>query len=246
MLLYKTRTLKIADFDVARVEASNPSDMTGETGTLGYMAPEDTLLPLPTPPLPYPQKIVENKLDDQFSKFLDTISKLYMSFSFTEALKQMPHYSRFMRDILCGKQTCGPKDTVHLTENFSAFILSLFPLKLKDPGSFSIPCSIQNLKFDNALCDLGASVSILPYKIYKKLNLGDLTPTLMSLQLADRLVMFPLGRVDDVPLVIRKLTFLGDFIVLDIDEDAHTPIILGRPFLATAGALIDVQGGLSP
>ncbi|XP_056698137.1 uncharacterized protein [Spinacia oleracea] len=210
----------------------------------GLKPTEATLLTLLTPKLPYPQKFVGKKLDDQFSKFLDTISKLYVSLSFTEALKQMPHYSRFMRDILCGKRTCGPKETVHLTENYSALILSTFPPKLKDPGSFSIPCSIQKLKFDNALCDLGASVSILPYKICEKLNLGDLTPTPMSWQLADRSIMFPLGRVDDVPLVIGKLTFLVDFIVLDIYEDAHTPIILGRPFLATAGALIDVQGDL--
>ncbi|XP_021862336.2 uncharacterized protein [Spinacia oleracea] len=193
---------------------------------------------------PYPQKIVGKKLDDQFSKFLDTISKLCVSLSFIEALKQMPHYSRFMRDILCGKRTCGPKDTVHLPESCIALLLSLFPPKLKDPGSFSIPCSIQKLKFDNSLWDLGASVRILPYKIYEKLNLGDLTPTPMSLPLADCSVMFPLGSVDDVPLVIGKLTFLVDFIVLDIDEDAHTPIILWRLFLATAGALIDVQGGL--
>ncbi|XP_056688428.1 uncharacterized protein [Spinacia oleracea] len=84
----------------------------------------------------------------------------------------------------------------------------------------------------------------MPYKTYAKLNLGDLSPTSMSLQLADRSVMYPLGRVEDVPLVIDKLTFLFYFVVLDIDEDAQAPIILGRPFLATAGTLIDVQGGL--
>ncbi|XP_056685597.1 uncharacterized protein [Spinacia oleracea] len=226
------------DYDVGE-EKSHIDDVSD-----GVKPTEATLLPLPTPPLPYPQKIFGKKLDDQLSKFLDTISKLYVSLSFTEALKQMPHYSRFTRDILCGKRTYSLKETVHLTENYSALILSLFPPKLKDLGSFSIPCSIQKLKFHNALCDLGASVSIFPCKIYAKLSLGDLTPTPMSLQLTDYSVMFPLGRVDDVPLVIGKLTFLVDFIVLDIDEDAHTPIILGRPFLATAGALIDVQGGL--
>ncbi|XP_056691693.1 uncharacterized protein [Spinacia oleracea] len=131
-----------------------------------------------------------------------------------------------------------------LTESCSALIQHSFPPKLNDSGSFSIPCRIQKLKFDNALCDLGASVSILPYKIYEKLNRGDLSPTAMSLQLADRSVMLPLGRIEDVPLVVGKLTFLVDFVVLDIDEGAHTPIILGRPFLATAGALIDVQEGL--
>ncbi|XP_021835971.2 uncharacterized protein [Spinacia oleracea] len=149
-----------------------------------------------------------------------------------------------MRDILSGKRSYEAKETVQLTESCSALIQHSFPPKLNDPGSFSIPCSIQKLKFDNSLCELGASVSILPYKTYEKLKLGDLSPTAMSLQLADRSVMLPLGRIEDVPLVVGKLTFLVDFVVLDIDEDAHTPIILGRPFLATAGALIDVQGGL--
>ncbi|XP_056686067.1 uncharacterized protein [Spinacia oleracea] len=112
----------------------------------GVKPTEDTLLPLPTPTLPYPQKFVGKKLDDQFSKFLDNISKLYVSLSFTEALKQMPHYSRFMREILFGKRTCGPKETVHLTENCSALILCPFSPNLKDPWSFSIPCSTQKLK----------------------------------------------------------------------------------------------------
>ncbi|XP_021866759.2 uncharacterized protein [Spinacia oleracea] len=179
-----------------------------------------------------------------FTSFWETISMLYVSLSFTEALKQMPHYSRFMRDILSCKRGCEEKETVQLRESCSALIQHSFPPKLNDPRSFSIPCSIQKLKFDNALCDLGESVSILPYKTYEKLNLGDLSPTAMSLQLADRSVMLPLGRIEDVPLVVGKLTFLVDFVVLDIDEDAHTPILLGRPFLATAGALIDVQGGL--
>ncbi|XP_056697859.1 uncharacterized protein [Spinacia oleracea] len=205
------------------VEEEPPTDNVGDTP----IPKGATLLPLPTPKLPYPQRFLGKLLDDQFSKFLDVISKLHVTLSLTEALKQMPHYSRFMRDVLRGKRGCEPKETVQLTESCSALIQHSFPPKLNDPGSFSIPCSIQKLKFENALCDLGASVSILPYKIYEKLNLGDLSPTAMSLQLAD-----------------RSLTFLVDFLVLDIDEDARTPIILGRPFLATAGALIDVQGGL--
>ncbi|XP_056697939.1 uncharacterized protein [Spinacia oleracea] len=226
------------DCDIAEEEShvDGVIDCVKSTGT--------TLPPLPIPPLPYPQRFAGKRLDDQFHKFWETISKLYVSLSFTEALKQMPHYSRFMRDILSGKRSCEAKETVQLTESCSALIQHSFPPKLNDLGSFSIPCSIQKLKFDNALCDLGASVNIMPYKTYEKLNLGDLSPTTMSLQLADRPVMLPLGRIEDVPLVVGKLTFLVDFVVLDIDEDAHTPIILGRPFLATAGALMDVQGGL--
>ncbi|XP_056688136.1 uncharacterized protein [Spinacia oleracea] len=114
-----------------------------------------------------------------------------------------------------------------------AFILNKTPPKLKDPGSFSIHCAIKELEISNALCDLGASLGV-----------GDLVPTNITLQLADRSVKYPIGKVEDVPLVGGKLTFLVDFVLLDIDEDSHTPIILGRPFLATAGDLIDVQEGL--
>ncbi|XP_056692118.1 uncharacterized protein [Spinacia oleracea] len=153
----------------------------------------------------------------------------------------MPTYSRFLKEILNGKRNCDVKETMSLTENCSAIILNKTPPKLKDLGSFSIPCAIKELEISNVLCDLGASVSILPYSVFAKLDVGDLVPTNITLQLADRSVKYPIGKVEDVPLVVGKLTFLVDFVVLDIDEVAYTPIILGRPFLATAGALIDVQ-----
>ncbi|XP_056688156.1 uncharacterized protein [Spinacia oleracea] len=154
------------DCDIAEEESHVDGVIDGvkSTGT--------TLPPLLIPPPPSPQIISGNKLDDQFHKFWETISKLYVSLSFIEALKQMPHYSRFMRDILSGKRSCEAKETVQLTKSCSALIQHSFPPKLNDPRSFSIPCSIQKLKFDNSLCDLGASVSILPYKTYEKLKLG--------------------------------------------------------------------------
>ncbi|XP_056695369.1 uncharacterized protein [Spinacia oleracea] len=125
------------------VEEEPPIDNVGDTP----IPKEANLLPLPTPKLPYPQRFLGKSLDDQFSKFLDVISKLHVTLSLTEALKQMPHYSRFMRDILRGKRCCEPKETVQLTESCRALIQHSFPPKLKDPGSFSIPCSIQKLKF---------------------------------------------------------------------------------------------------
>ena len=97
--------------------------------------------------------------------------------------------------------------------------------------------------YQRALCDLGASVSLMPNTIFKKLNFGDLSPTRVSLQLADRSIRFPLGVLEDVPLQVGKLTIPCDFFVMEMPEDVHTPIILGRPCLATAGALIDVKRG---
>ncbi|XP_056690175.1 uncharacterized protein [Spinacia oleracea] len=142
----------------------------------------------------------------------------------------MPTYSRFLKEILNRKRNCDVKETVNLTENCSAIILNKTPPKLKDPGSFSIHCAIKELEISNALCDLGASVSILPYSVFAKLDVGDLVPTNIILQLVDRSVKYPIGKVEDVPLVVGELTFLVDFVVLDIDEDAIPPLSWGGHF----------------
>ncbi|XP_031095146.1 uncharacterized protein LOC115999436 [Ipomoea triloba] len=117
------------------------------------------------------------------------------------------------------------------------------PPKLKDPGSFFIPCIIGGFVVGGALCDLGASVSLMPYSLCKRLNLGTPKPTSMTLQMADRSIKRPVGVLEDVPVMIDQYFIPGDFVVLDIEEDAKVTIILGRPFLATAGALIDVRRG---
>ncbi|XP_021856306.1 uncharacterized protein [Spinacia oleracea] len=155
----------------------------------------------------------------------------------------MPTYSRFLKEILSRKRDCDVKETVNLTENCSAIILNQIPPKLKDPGSFFIPCAIKKLEISNALCDLGASVSLMPYSVFTKLEIGDLVPTNITLQLADRSVKYPTAKIEDVPLRVGGFVIPVNFVVLDIDEDVHVPIILVRPFLATAGAIIDVKQG---
>ncbi|XP_021767740.1 uncharacterized protein LOC110732130 [Chenopodium quinoa] len=97
------------------------------------------------------------------------------------------------------------------------------------------------MQIGNALCDLGSSVSIMPYSVYQRLEKGELLPTNITLQLADRSIRIPRGKVEDVPLRVGKFIIPVDFVVLEIDEDSTIPIILGRPFLATSGALIDVK-----
>ena len=155
----------------------------------------------------------------------------------------MPSYAKYLKEILNNKRKIDDDGTVALTEECSAIIQNKMPPKLKDPGSFSIPCVIGNHIIDKALCDLGASVSLIPMSICKRLNLGELKPTRMSLQLADRSIKYPVGILEDVPLRIGQLYIPTDFVVMDISEDSHTPIILGRPFLATVGAIIDVKRG---
>ncbi|XP_010529108.1 PREDICTED: uncharacterized protein LOC104806087 [Tarenaya hassleriana] len=114
---------------------------------------------------------------------------------------------------------------------------------MSDPGSFSIPCKLGSIEIDRALCDLGASVSFMPLSIYKKLNIGDLKPTRIAFQLADRSIKYRAGILEDVPLKIGRLYVPVDFVVLDMDGDSKVLIILGRPFLSTADAVVHVQDG---
>ncbi|KAJ9162845.1 hypothetical protein P3X46_022587 [Hevea brasiliensis] len=155
----------------------------------------------------------------------------------------MPSYAKFLKEILSKKRKLEDYGIVALTEECSAILQNKLPPKLKDPGSFSIPCLIGDKKIDKALCDLRASVSLMPLSICKKLEIGELKPTTISLQLADRSVKYPIGILENIPIKVGKVFIPVDFIVLEMEEDVKIPIILGRPFMATAGAIIDVKNG---
>ncbi|XP_024031896.1 uncharacterized protein LOC112094657 [Morus notabilis] len=155
----------------------------------------------------------------------------------------MPSYVKFMKDFLSNKRKLEDYETVALTEECSAILQRKLPQKLKDPGSFTIPCSVGNAVFEKALCDLGASINLMPLSIFQKLGLGEARPTTVTLQLVDRSIKHLRGVIGDVLVKVNKFIFLADFIVLDMEEDKEIPIILGRPFLATGRALIDVQKG---
>ncbi|XP_019058300.1 PREDICTED: uncharacterized protein LOC109116761 [Tarenaya hassleriana] len=160
------------------------------------------------------------------------VRKLEITMLFHEVITQMSSYPKFLKDILTKKRVIE-KETITLNPECSAILQHDLPPKMSDPGSFSIPCKLGNVSIDRALCDLGASVSLLPLSIYKTLNVGELKLTRMTLQLADRSVKYPLGILEDVPLKVGDYYVHVDFVVLDMDEDSKIPIILGRPFLNT-------------
>ncbi|KAK8925800.1 hypothetical protein KSP39_PZI018378 [Platanthera zijinensis] len=199
--------------------------------------------PIIYPPPPFPQRLRKSKLDQQFQKFVEIFKKLQINIPFAEALEQMPSYVKFMKDILSKKRKFGVNEMVSLTQECSAILQKRLPPKLKDPGSFTIPCSIGYQFEGKALCDLGASINLMPLSIYKKLGLGEISKTSITLQLADRTLTFPKGIVEDVLVKVDKFIFPADFVVLDMEEDREVPIIVGRPFLATGRTLIDVQKG---
>ncbi|GJT99479.1 reverse transcriptase domain-containing protein [Tanacetum coccineum] len=131
---------------------------------------------------------------------------------------------------------------IPLNENCSAMLLKKLPEKLGDPGKFLIPCNFPGMDVCHALADLGASINLMPLSIWKKLSLPELTPTRMTLELADRSITYPKGLAKYVFVKVRKFHFPTDFVVVDFEADPRVPLILGRSFLRTGRALIDVYG----
>jgi len=182
-----------------------------------------TLPPKPyVSPLPFPQRFAKAKLDFQFDKFLGMLRKLHVNIPFLDALWQMPLYAKILKQILSKKRKIDEHETVVLGEECSVVVLNQLPAKLKDLDSFSIPCMIGNVSIDRALCDLGSSVSLMPYYIFKRLGLGELSPTCISLQLADRSIKYPMGILEDVPIKVGDFYVPIDLVVLDMAEYCRT------------------------
>ncbi|GJW66981.1 hypothetical protein Tco_0121405 [Tanacetum coccineum] len=145
-----------------------------------------------------------------------------------------------MKDLMANKQLTEEDDEVSINPRCSALLQNQLPPKENDPGSFILPCSIRRLDFNNALADLGASISIMPFFMFKRLGIGKLEPINMVIEMADSTKCIPKGIVKNLFLKFDKFILLIDFVILDIIEDFRMPVILGRPLLATAHAKIDI------
>ncbi|XP_024033548.1 uncharacterized protein LOC112095675 [Citrus clementina] len=232
------------------IEGNQPINAEKKVATpmvTAYNKPNEQRLALPEatqqfrqPPL-FPQRFQKKKQDKKFSKFLEVLKQLHITIPFVEVLEQMPNYVKFPKDILARKRRLGEFEMVALIQESSHMLQSKIPQKLKDPGSFTIPCSIGTRYNGRALCDLGASINLMPLSVFKQLGVGECRPTTVTVQLTDRSHAFPEGKIEDVLVKVDKFIFPVDFIVLDFEADKEVPIILGRPFLATGKTLIDVQ-----
>ncbi|GJT33696.1 putative reverse transcriptase domain-containing protein [Tanacetum coccineum] len=185
-------------------------------------------------------RLKKEKEKEQFRKFHKNLQQLSINIPFIEALEQIPKYAKFMKDLLSKKGRMEETSRITLNERCSVILLNEIPLKEKDPGSFTIPCIIGNVGINKALTDLGASISLMSYSMFTRLGLGELKPTRMCIELANKTTQYPRGITENVIVKIDKFVFLVDFVVLDIKEDHKIPIILGLPFLAIAHAMIDV------
>ncbi|XP_070029230.1 uncharacterized protein [Nicotiana sylvestris] len=194
-------------------------------------------------PAPFPQRLAKHKKEEQYKKFFEMLKQIQVNIPLIEALKEMPRYAKMMKDLMSRKFNFQDLATITLTQTCSAVVTRPIAEKLSDPGSFTIPCSIGNFAFAKALCDLGASINLMPLAIYKRLGIGRARPTSMLLQLADRTVKRPFGILDDVLIQVGKFVFPADFVILDCKVDEEIPIILGRPFLSTGRDVIDCETG---
>ncbi|XP_070020205.1 uncharacterized protein [Nicotiana sylvestris] len=167
------------------------------------------------PPPPFPQRLQKQKDDTKYKKFLDILSQVRVNLPLVEILQEVPLYARYLRDILANKRIHTEFETVALTEKCSVRVQSKLPPKLKDPGCFAISLSLGKQEVGRALCDLGANRSLVMLE----------------------------GIIEDVLVQVGKFILPVDFIILDYEADEEVPIILGRPFLATGGAIIDVREG---
>ncbi|GJR54670.1 reverse transcriptase domain-containing protein [Tanacetum coccineum] len=202
--------------------------------------------PKPTsyqPKLPYPERIKVRENDKpsaQHSRFLKMFKQLHLELGLKDALVEMPKFNKWLSSLLRNKKKLEEITITTVNAECSAIIMNKVLEKLEDPRKFLIPCALQELDRTNSLADSRASINLLPYSIYKQLGLGALTPTRMTLELANRSITYPIGIAEDVVVRVDGFTFLADFVVVNFEPDPRVPIILGRPFLRTAKSLIDL------
>ncbi|XP_015167659.1 uncharacterized protein [Solanum tuberosum] len=195
---------------------------------------------IPRPPPHFPQRLKKKVEDGTFTKFITMLKQLSVNIPLVEALEQMSGYAKFMKDLVTKKRVVSLDFTndVHYCSDIATRSMVQ---KKEYPGAFTIPCTIGSIKFAKALCDLGANINLMPLSIYKKLGLGVPRPTSMRLMMADRSVKWPVRVLCDVLVKVDTFIFSANFVILDCEVDFEVSIILGRPFLATRRALVDVE-----
>ncbi|GKE50327.1 reverse transcriptase domain-containing protein [Tanacetum coccineum] len=236
-------------------EETTDKEQNNFQGSTAQIPPPVTPIPTPEPDVPknlpkpnIPCPIRRNdqksrdKASNQMEKIFQIFQDLRFDISFADALLLMPRFAPTIKSLLMNKEKLLELAKIPLNENCSAMLLKKLPEKLGDPGKFLIPCNFPGMDVCHALADLGASINLMPLSFWKKLSLPELTPTRMTLELADRSITHPKGLAEDVFVKVGKFHFPTDFVVVDFEADPRVPLILGRSFLRTGRALIDVYG----
>ena len=199
-------------------------------------------------PPPFPQALRKKKNSVNQTEMLEVLRQVKVNIPLLDMIKQVPTYAKFLKDLCTIKRGFNVNKKAFLTEQVSTIIECKTPVKYKDPGCPTISVNIGGISVEKALLDLGASVNLFPYSMYKKLGLGELKPTSIILSLADRPIKIPKGTIEDVLIQVDIFYYPVDFVVLDTEPVVvganHVPIILGIPFLATSNAIINCRNGV--
>nr|GEZ12339.1 reverse transcriptase domain-containing protein [Tanacetum cinerariifolium] len=206
-------------------------------------APMPNLKPL----IPYLSRLDNEKRRDQaneqIKKFYEIFKDMSFEISFTDALTLMPKFASTLKALIGNKEKLNEMARTPMNEHCSAVILNKLPRKLGDLGKFLIPCEFPGMDECLALADLGESINLMPFSVWEALSLLELTLTCMTLELEDRSVSKPIGIAKDVSFKVGVFQFPADFVVVDFEPDPRVSLILGRCFLKTRRALIDVHKG---
>nr|GEW10363.1 reverse transcriptase domain-containing protein [Tanacetum cinerariifolium] len=204
-------------------------------------APMPNLKPFILYPLRRNNERSRDQANEQIEKFYKIFKDMSFKISFTDALILMPKFASTLKALIGNKEKLSEMARTLMNEHCSAVILNKLPRKLRDPGKFLIPCEFSGMDECLALADLGASINLMPLSVWEGLLLLELTSTCMILELADSLFSKPVGITKDVSIKVGVFYFPADFVVVDFEPDPRVPLILGRCFLKTGRALIDVH-----
>nr|GFB70873.1 reverse transcriptase domain-containing protein [Tanacetum cinerariifolium] len=197
--------------------------------------------------IPYPSRrdneIRRDQANVQIKKFYEIFKEMSFKISFTDALMLMPKFASTLKALIGNKEKLSEMARTPMNEHCLAIILNKLPKKLGDLGKFLIPCKFPGMDECLALADLGTSINLMSLSVWKGLSLLELTLTCMTLELADRTESKPVGIAKDVKVKVGMFHFPADFVVVDFEPDPRVPLILGRCFLKTSRALIDVHKG---
>nr|GEU40164.1 reverse transcriptase domain-containing protein [Tanacetum cinerariifolium] len=211
------------------------------------IAPISASKPNPKASIPYPSRRNDErnreKANNQIEKFYQIFKDMSFEISFTDALILMPKFASTLKALIRNKEQLSEMARTPLNEHCSVVLIKKLLEKLGDPGKLLIPCDFLGMAECLALADLDASINLMPYSVWKRLSILDLTPTCMTLELADRSISRSVGVAEDVYVKVGSFHFSADFVVVDFDADLRVPLILGRSFLKTERALIDVFEG---
>nr|GEW01821.1 reverse transcriptase domain-containing protein [Tanacetum cinerariifolium] len=227
-----------------------PPVAQSETQTLvsdPVVAPVSAMMPNLKSSIPYPLRRDNERRHDQANEQIEKFYKIFKDMSFeissTDALILMPKFASTLKALIGNKEKLSEMARTPINEHCLAVILNKLPRKLRDLGKFLIPCKFPGMDECLALADLDASINLMPLSVWEALSLLELTPTCMTLKLADHSVSKPIGIAKDVSFNVGVLHFPADFVVVDFKPDPQVPLILGRCFLKTSRALIDVYKG---